>query len=336
VAAPALLPSASHDQLQQLDEQLVLHCLFVASGVVRYSHVHNKERLNIVLDLYFTHVEPALLPTERLVPRTDLANPLRYSATRILTAYRNQISCHFLRFLNKLKRKDPAQGPADAESVLYGVEMSDQGLAYDVAVEPLKFLPSLIRLHEQFRRRGWKLFQCFPLCRSNIPTHLTADTTSLRGWVGTSQTAQLSDEELWATYLRQPLGFGSRWRFDGTFQTDGVAVTFLFEMYVPGYQQKRGRKKKAKKEDLFDDGIRRFGTLTADELAGLLDARKAGTRFIYVDPGKRDLLTMMDDDENFCRYVMSVALGAPGVISVGGVCAEHERGCFTDFHGCSF
>jgi len=45
--------------------------------------------------------------------------------------------------------------------------------------------------------------------------------------------------------------------------------------------------------------VRRFNSLSEAERAKLLEP---GTRHIYCDPGKRDLLTMVDDDDHFFRY----------------------------------
>jgi hypothetical protein len=162
------------------------------------TRIKNRAPVDALLVLYRQYIEPLLQADERIIGRSDLHNPLRYSAKRIFTSYRNQIACHFLRLLNKLKKKDPTDGEAAAESVLHDVDISEHGIAYDVVAAPLKFLPALIRLHEQFRVRGWKLFQCMPLSRRNAPQHMTADTTTLRQWVGPNK---LSNEELWATFF---------------------------------------------------------------------------------------------------------------------------------------
>jgi hypothetical protein len=66
---------------------------------------------------------------------------------------------------------------------------------------------------------------------------------------------------------------------------------------VAGYKRKRG---KAKKDDLFHDGIQRFDTLTEQERAALQG--DPDLRRIYCDPGRRDLITMVDDEDGFCRY----------------------------------
>ncbi len=97
-----------------------------------------------------------------------------------------------------------------------------------------------------------------------------------------------------------PICYRSAWRFGGTFQTDGVAITFLLQKFIAGYKRKRGNKKKVRQEDVYDDGIRRLHTLAADERAAL--ANESDLQRIYCDPGKRDLITMMDDEDRFCRY----------------------------------
>ncbi len=67
-----------------------------------------------------------------------------------------------------------------------------------------------------------------------------------------------------------------------------------------GYKRKRGNKKKVRQEDVYDDGICRLHTLAADERAAL--ANESDLWRIYCDPGKRDRITMVDDDDRFCWY----------------------------------
>lgn len=110
------LECREEEPLCRLDkDSLVLHCLNVATGQASVRKPEYRD-MAYLLYLYDRDIKPLLHENRWVVPRHDLPNPLQFTATRILTAYKNQIQCNFLQFLHKLRRKDPDEGEDAVES----------------------------------------------------------------------------------------------------------------------------------------------------------------------------------------------------------------------------
>ena len=52
-------------------------------------------------------------------------------------------------------------------------------IAYDVKVEPLKYLPYMITMNRELEKIGKKQFHCFPLRNSTVPKSIDIDTAAL-------------------------------------------------------------------------------------------------------------------------------------------------------------
>ena len=217
----------------------------------------------------------------------------------------------------------------------------DTSYYYDVKVNPQRYLKYMIFMNLQLEEKEAKMFQFFPLQTQIIPRHIQLDTKSIVELLVETDKKQyfdnieLNKEMLWSKYfnITQQL---RKYVFDYTIITDGYAVSlrFLHKDFVIEERNKKDKikngknalkglseeQKEAKKKEkitqqnkIKEDNKQKRATqpkqkvlkkevvqefpyideVSKDELEG---------KRIFIDPGKRSLLTMMDDDGNFFSY----------------------------------
>jgi hypothetical protein len=220
-------------------------------------------------------------------------------------------------------------------------ENYDTSYFYDIKVNPQKYLKHMIFMNLQLEEMNTKMFQFFPLQTHLIPRHIQIDTKSLVELLIDTDKKQYFDnietnkEKLWNTFFK--LHHMNKYVFDYTIITDGYSVSFRFlhtdfvnEARIKKDKMKNGKKlmkgltdeeKEIKKQEkqvqqnkLKDENRKRreleknekketkkevlhefpyIDEVSKDFLDG---------KHLFIDPGKRSLLTMMDDDGNYFSY----------------------------------
>jgi len=217
----------------------------------------------------------------------------------------------------------------------------DTSYFYDIKVNPQKYLKHMIFMNLQLEEMNTKMFQFFPLQTHLIPRHIQIDTKSLVELLIDTDKKQYFDnietnkEKLWNTFFK--LHHMNKYVFDYTIITDGYSVSLRFlhtdfvnEERIKKDKMKNGKKlmkgltdeekeikkqekqvqqnklkeenrkrrelEKKEKKETKKEVLHEFPYI--DEVSkDFLDGKH-----LFIDPGKRSLLTMMDDDGNYFSY----------------------------------
>jgi hypothetical protein len=220
-------------------------------------------------------------------------------------------------------------------------ENYDTSYFYDIKVNPQKYLKHMIFMNLQLEEMNTKMFQFFPLQTHLIPRHIQIDTKSLVELLIDTDKKQYFDnietnkEKLWNTFFK--LHHMNKYVFDYTVITDGYSVSLRFlhtdfvnEERIKKDKMKNGKKlmkgltdeekeikkqekqvlqnklkeenrkrrelEKKEKKETKKEVLHEFPYI--DEVSkDFLDGKH-----LFIDPGKRSLLTMMDDDGNHFSY----------------------------------
>jgi hypothetical protein len=213
---------------------------------------------------------------------------------------------------------------------------------YDIKANPQRYLKYMIFMNLQLEEKEAKMFQFFPLQTQIIPRHIQLDTKSIIELLVDTDKKQyldnveLNKEIIWDKFftINQYL---RKYDFDYTIITDGYAVSLRFlhkdftnEERIKKDKMKYGKKilkgltteeKEVKKQEkiTLQNKIKEENK----QKRALQPKQKKATKkkiqhefpyidevskelldgnHIFIDPGKRSLLTMMDDDGNFLSY----------------------------------
>ena len=220
-------------------------------------------------------------------------------------------------------------------------ENYDTSYFYDIKVNPQKYLKHMIFMNLQLEEMNTKMFQFFPLQTHLIPRHIQIDTKSLVELLIDTDKKQYFDnieknkEKLWNTFFK--LHHMNKYVFDYTIITDGYSVSLRFlhtdfvnEERIKKDKMKNGKKQmkgltdeekeikkqkkqvqqnklkeenrkrreleKKEKKETKKEVLHEFPYI--DEVSkDFLDGKH-----LFIDPGKRCLLQMMDDDGNYFSY----------------------------------
>jgi hypothetical protein len=218
----------------------------------------------------------------------------------------------------------------------------DTSYYYDVKVNPQRYLKYMIFMNLELEEKEAKMFQFFPLQTQIIPRHIQIDTKSIiELLVDTDKkkyldNVELNKEILWDKFftINQYL---RKYDFDYTIITDGYAVSlrFLHKNFTNEERIKRDKMKNGKKalKGLSDEEkeIKKQGKITLQNKIKEENKQKRALQpkqkkdikkeiqhefpyidevskellngnHIFIDPGKRSLLTMMGDNGNFLSY----------------------------------
>lgn len=217
-------------------------------------------------------------------------------------------------------------------------ENYDTSYFYDIKVNPQKYLKHMIFMNLQLEEVNTKMFQFFPLQTHLIPRHIQIDTKSVVELLIDTDKKQYFDnietnkDKLWNTFFK--LHHMNKYVFDYTIITDGYSVSLRF-LHTDFVNEERIKKDKMK------NGKKRMKGLTEEEKEikkqekqvqqnrlkeenrKRRELQKKETKkevlhefpyidevskdfldgkHLFIDPGKRSLLTMMDDDGNYFSY----------------------------------
>ena len=217
-------------------------------------------------------------------------------------------------------------------------ENYDTSYFYDIKVNPQKYLKHMIFMNLQLEEMNTKMFQFFPLQTHLIPRHIQIDTKSLVELLIDADKKQYFDnietnkEKLWNAFFK--LHHMNKYVFDYTIITDGYSVSLRFlhtdfvnEERIKKDKMKNGKKlmkglteeeKEIKKQEkqvqqnkLKEENRKRRELQKKETKKKVLHEfpyiDEVSNEFLdgkhlFIDPGKRTLLQMMDDDGNYFSY----------------------------------
>ena len=208
---------------------------------------------------------------------------------------------------------------------------------YDVKATPQKYLKYMIFMNIELEKIEGKMYQFFPLQSSIIPRHIQIDTKSViellvdKGKKEYLDNIELNKEFLWDKYFNITQKIKD-YKFDNTIITDGYATSlrFIHNDYIEGEKIKKEKMKKGRKDakemteeekekKKFDKKILQDEKKVLNKLKQKDKPKKIEKiqefhyiddvekevlegKHIFIDPGKRSLFTMMDDDGKFYSY----------------------------------
>ena len=208
-------------------------------------------------------------------------------------------------------------------------------IAYDVKVEPLKYLPYMITMNRELEKIGKKQFHCFPLRNSTVPKSIDIDTAALLELLKDKDTKnsrsgenaiENSKNSLWNEYfnLKKDLfKYTKEYTFDHSIKTNGISISTRF--ILNKYQEKKKKRKKKKKNMKNGIGIgigigieieseseseseSENKKTNVDEFRYLEDHNDKelqeikDSHLVYIDPNKGNLIYCIDDNGIKFRY----------------------------------
>ena len=190
----------------------------------------------------------------------------------------------------------------------------DKCYGYDVKVNPMKYLFYTIKMNktiedinkeirnnknltdEEIRCKTKKLFQPISLRKTIIPSYITLDTNVILSIFKNSGESNMNKEtkknkdKIWDKIFRINKRVMKMKDYEyKTIQTDGIGVSICF--------QKKGKKYKENNKIDDEDNEMYISDLTTEDL------EKCKTKkLVSIDPGKKDLVYMVDDNKNKLKY----------------------------------
>ena len=208
---------------------------------------------------------------------------------------------------------------------------------YDVKATPQKYLKYMIFMNIELEKIEGKMYQFFPLQSSIIPRHIQIDTKSViellvdKGKKEYLDNIEVNKEFLWDKFFNITQKIKD-YKFDNTIITDGYATSlrFIHNDYIEGEKIKKEKMKKGRKDakemteedkekkkldkKILQDEKKELNKLKQkdkpkkiekiQEFPYIDDVEKVDLEgnHIFIDPGKRSLFTMMNDDGKFYSY----------------------------------
>ena len=208
---------------------------------------------------------------------------------------------------------------------------------YDVKATPQKYLKYMIFMNIELEKIEGKMYQFFPLQSSIIPRHIQMDTKSViellvdKGKKEYLDNIELNKEFLWDKYFNITQKIKD-YTFDNTIITDGYSTSlrFIHNYYIEGEKIKKEKMKKGRKDaremteeekekkkldkKILQDEKKELNKLKQkdkpkkiekiQEFPYIDDVENVDLegKHIFIDPGKRSLFTMMDDEGKFYSY----------------------------------
>jgi hypothetical protein len=199
----------------------------------------------------------------------------------------------------------------------------DKSYHYDVKCHPQKYIKYMIFMNCELEKIGGKMYQFFPLQTAITPNHIQIDTKAVIELLVDKDKKKYIDnvllykEILWDQYFIINPKI-KNYQFDSTVITDGyaVALRFIHKDYIEGELLKKDKMKQARQNAKNKDTIKtnKSATKTNDNVIPSkeevidfpyideVDKVELEGKHIFIDPGKRTLFTMMDDNGKFFSY----------------------------------
>lgn len=208
-------------------------------------------------------------------------------------------------------------------------ECHEKGYYYDIQIEPQKYLKHMIWMNTELEKIDGKMFQFMPLRTDIIPKFIPIDTKTLIEIFVKNKNNYLKDientkKELWNKYFTINIKLNN-YDFDYTIITDGysVSIRYIHHNYVKEENEKKNKmrlarqeykglnkeekeelKKKKKEEKKKNLGKEKKEKIEYIEFPYIDEVSKTELEgnVIFSDPGKRDLFSMIDNNNNRFTY----------------------------------
>ena len=203
-------------------------------------------------------------------------------------------------------------------------EQYDKSYHYDMKCNPQKYIKHMIFMNCELELIGGKMYQFFPLQSSITPNHIQIDTKAVIELLVDKDKKRYNDnvllykEILWDKYFTINPKIKD-YQFDNTIITDGyaTALRFIHKDYVEGELLKKEKMKQARQNAKNKDTNNTTKSITKENdnivpskeeviidfpYIDEVDKNELKGKHIFIDPGKRTLFTMMDDNGKFFSY----------------------------------
>ena len=214
-------------------------------------------------------------------------------------------------------------------------ECHKNGYYYDIQIKPQKYLKHMIWMNIQLEKIDAKMFQFMPLRTDIAPKNIPIDSkTLIEIFVKKDKNKYLCDientkQELWKKYFNIDIKM-TNYVFDYTVITDGYSASIRF-IHKDKLQEEKEKKTKMKKGKEKYKGLNKEEKdklksknqqeqLKLNKLKSKIKNKKETINYvefpyidevekkelqgkhIFIDPGKRDLFSIIDDDRNRMTY----------------------------------
>jgi len=199
----------------------------------------------------------------------------------------------------------------------------DKSYHYDVKCHPQKYIKHMIFMNCELEKIGGKMYQFFPLQSSITPNHIQIDTKAVIELLVDKDKKKYIDnvllykEILWDKhFIINPKI--KDYQFDNTIITDGYSASlrFIHKDFIEGELLKKEKMKQARQNAKNKDTNQTNKPITKvndnsipskEEIIDFpyideVDKNELEGKHIFIDPGKRTLFTMMDDNGKFFSY----------------------------------
>ena len=203
-------------------------------------------------------------------------------------------------------------------------EQYDKSYHYDMKCNHQKYIKHMIFMNCELELIGGKMYQFFPLQSSITPNHIQIDTKAVIELLVDKDKKRYNDnvllykEILWDKYFTINPKIKD-YQFDNTIITDGyaTALRFIHKDYVEGELLKKEKMKQARQNAKNKDTNKTTKSITKENdnivpskeeviidfpYIDEVDKNELKGKHIFIDPGKRTLFTMMDDNGKFFSY----------------------------------
>ena len=203
-------------------------------------------------------------------------------------------------------------------------EQYDKSYHYDMKCNTQKYIKHMIFMNCELELIGGKMYQFFPLQSSITPNHIQIDTKAVIELLVDKDKKRYNDnvllykEILWDKYFTINPKIKD-YQFDNTIITDGyaTALRFIHKDYVEGELLKKEKMKQARQNAKNKDTNKTTKSITKENdnivpskeeviidfpYIDEVDKNELKGKHIFIDPGKRTLFTMMDDNGKFFSY----------------------------------
>jgi len=319
--------------LPSINENFILYC--VKSLGTRDNRGKKGKDTDLLerLDVFYkTEYKPLLNHEKTNLKNTSFLLP--YLATQIHTSLHNNFQehfiQHFLRFINKTTTEITEDKPTLFQFKKNVMELKEtdtkfnewkqlhlpnilpkdtkKSIHYDIKVKPFEYLKGMLYMNSVLEKMESKLFQPLPLRNNIIPKHIILDTASLINLFCPEKDSKgnkvkkgellskvkNNQQEVWSNFLdlKNKIFKNKHYQFHNQIQTDGVSCCLLFIR-----KDLKDKKWGSKVPILQDQEFNSIEDLSKEQLDTLKNRNIVGC-----DPGKRNLVYMMDKNGNKLQY----------------------------------
>ena len=316
-----------------INENFILYCVKSLGSRDNRGKKGNDIELLERLDVFYkTEYKPLLNHEKTNLKNTSFLLP--YLSTQIHTSLHNNFQehfiQHFLRFINKTTTEITEDKPTLFQFKKNVMELKEtdekfnewktthlpnilpknikKSIHYDIKVRPFEYLKGMLYMNSVLEKMESKLFQPLPLRNNIIPKHIILDTASLINLFCPEKDSKgnklkkgellskvkNNQQEVWTNFLdlKNRIFKNKHYQFHNQIQTDGVSCCLLFIR-----KDLKDKKWGSKVSTLQEQEFHSIEDLSKEQLDTLKKRNIVGC-----DPGKRNLVYMMDKNGNKLQY----------------------------------